>query len=142
MILNNNKKPELNGCSADEYKLWEVQADICQTLANPKRLQILNLLKEGELSVGAMVRALGIAKPNLSQHLAVMRQKGILVPRREGTVIYYRLTTPYITDACKVMRQLMLEVLSIRNKFSRDILAEENIASTSGIEKGPKDSFK
>lgn len=135
MIRNNNQdKLGLIDCSSDEYKLWETQADICQTLANPKRLQILNLLKEGELSVGAMVRTLGIAKANLSQHLAVMRQKGILVTRREGTIIFYRLATPYITDACKIMRRVMLEVLSQRNKFSREVLEGENLAPPSAAE--------
>ena len=76
-----------------------MKADICQALANPKRLQIINLLKEGELSVGAMVNAMGVAKANLSQHLSVMRQKGILATRREGTTIYYRLAIPQITEA-------------------------------------------
>ncbi len=97
-----------------EWRYFELQADICQTLANAKRLQILNLLKDGEMSVGAMVEALDIAKPNLSQHLAVMRQKGILVSRREGTTIYYRLATPHITEACRIMRQVLLEALAVR----------------------------
>ena len=100
--------------SVEEIRFFELQADICQTLANPKRLQILNLLKNGELSVGAMVAALEIAKPDLSQHLAVMRQKGILATRREGTTIYYRLATPHIVEACRVMRQVLLEALAER----------------------------
>ncbi len=139
MFRNNDQdKRELSGCSPDDFKLWETQADICQTLASPKRLQILNLLQEGELSVGAMVRALGIAKANLSQHLTVMRQKGILITRREGTVIFYRLATPYITEACKIMRQVMLDVLSNRNKFSRDILGDENLDTKPAEKDGGK----
>lgn len=105
---------------ADEARYYELQADICQTLANPKRLQILSLLKDGEKSVGAMVAALEIAKPNLSQHLAVMRQKGILATRREGTTIYYRLATPHIVEACRVMRQVLLEALAERGSLSRE----------------------
>lgn len=102
-----------------EERLWELQADICQTLANPKRLQILALLKDNEeLSVGEMVRALKIPKPNLSQHLALMRQKGILRARRQGTVIYYRLATPAITAACEVMRQVLLQALKEKGELS------------------------
>ena len=88
-----------------------MQADICQLLANPKRLQILNLLKWGELSVGAMVQSLGVAKANLSQHLSLMRQRGILATRRQGTTIYYRLAIPHITEACEIMREVLHEVL-------------------------------
>jgi ArsR family transcriptional regulator len=124
MIRNNKKgaphRPET--APEDEAGLWEMQADICQVLANPKRLQILNLLKWGELSVGALVQATGVAKANLSQHLGVMRQKGILATRREGTTIYYRLAIPPITEACEIMREVLLETLSARNRVSRQIL--------------------
>ena len=98
-----------------------MQADICQTLANPKRLQIINLLKEQELSVGAMVEAMSVAKANLSQHLSLMRQKGILATRREGTTIYYRLAIPYITEACAIIREVLLEVLDAKGKLSRSL---------------------
>ena len=74
---------------------------------NTKRLQILNLQKDGELSVGAMVAALEIAKPNLSRHLTVMRPKGILATRREGMMIYYRLATPHMGEACRIIPQVL-----------------------------------
>jgi DNA-binding transcriptional ArsR family regulator len=124
MIRNNEKLvgPKLDAVSPDETRLWEMQADICQTLANPKRLQILNLLKDGELSVGAMVKALGVAKANLSQHLGLMRQKGILSARRQGTAVYYRLATPGITEACGIMRQVLAEALQARHRLSRSLL--------------------
>lgn len=127
MIRNIEKIAGANpqAISPEEARLWEMQADICQTLANPKRLQILNLLKEGELSVGALVKALGVAKANLSQHLGVMRQKGILAARREGTTIYYRLATPHIVEACKIMRLVLLEALTARGELSRSILRSE-----------------
>ncbi len=115
-MMRNNTKTE---APSPEERLWELQADICQTLANPKRLQILALLKDQEeLSVGEMVRALKIPKPNLSQHLALMRQKGILRARRQGTVIYYRLATPAITAACEVMRQVLLQALQEKGELS------------------------
>lgn len=119
--MRNNEKNQADvGASPDDLRFFELQADICQTLANAKRLQILNLLKNGEMSVGAMVAALDIAKPNLSQHLAVMRQKGILTSRREGTTIYYRLATPHIIEACRVMRQVLLEALAVRGSLSSE----------------------
>ncbi|MHB8066590.1 MAG: ArsR/SmtB family transcription factor [Desulfobaccales bacterium] len=123
MMRNNAKKgqPDPDSTSQTEARLWEMHADICQTLANPKRLQIINLLKDGELSVGTMVKALGMAKANLSQHLALMRQKGILATRREGTTVYYRLAVPRIIGACRIMRQVLLEALNARGELSRSI---------------------
>lgn len=122
-MRNNEKIPSAPATSAEDLRFFELQADICQTLANAKRLQILNLLKNGEMSVGAMVAALNIAKPNLSQHLAVMRQKGILASRREGTTIYYRLATPHIIEACHIMRQVLLEALAVRGSLTEETLA-------------------
>jgi len=121
MIRNNEKKKSGLAFSAADTRLWEMQADICQALAHPKRLMILNLLKGGEMAVGAMVEALDLPKANLSQHLGVMRQKGILATRREGTTIYYRLATPHITQACTIMRQVLLEALQERQGLSQDL---------------------
>lgn len=135
MIRNiENKQLGHEEPSQEEARLWELQAEICQTLANPKRLRILNLLKDGELSVGAMVQALGLAKANLSQHLGLMRQKGILTARRQGTTIYYRLATPGITAACRIMRQVLREALHARGRLPRCLLASENPGESAGSE--------
>ncbi len=136
-MRNNEKDQEAPGFPADELRFFELQADICQTLANAKRLQILNLLKNGEMSVGAMVAALDIAKPNLSQHLAVMRQKGILLTRREGTTIYYRLATPHIVQACKIMRQVLLEALAVRGSLTGETSPAEDGAEAEHLPSSP-----
>ena len=114
--------------SEADLKVFELQAEICQTLANPKRLQIVSLLKNGELSVGEMVRAMGVPKANASQHLSIMRQKGLIISRREGTTIYYRLASPKITDACSIMREVLLSILADRETLSRNIRGIENKA--------------
>ncbi len=116
-----NKEQSKSPDPQAETRIFELQAEICQTLANPKRLQILSLLKRGEMSVGEMVNAMGIAKANLSQHLSVMRQKGILATRREGTTIYYRLARPKITEACGIMREVLLDSLADQEKLSKSI---------------------
>ena len=118
-MIRNKRKP-LSETEADS-RIFELQADICQTLANPKRLQIISLLKKGELSVGDMVKAMGIAKANLSQHLSSMRQKGILIARREGTSIYYRLASPKITEACAAMREVLMNLLESQETLSKSI---------------------
>jgi ArsR family transcriptional regulator, virulence genes transcriptional regulator len=130
-MIRNKEKSALPQTRA-EMRIFELQAEICQTLANPKRLQILSLLKKGELPVGEMVKAMSIAKANLSQHLSVMRQKGILVTRREGTTIYYRLARPKITEACGIMREVLMDSLADQEKLSKSIRKGERTLKLSG----------
>jgi ArsR family transcriptional regulator len=91
--------------------LYQLHASICHTLAHPKRLEIIDRLRVGELSVTELVEALEISQANLSQHLSVMRQKGIVTTRREGLKVFYRLSNSKITQACDLMRQVLLENL-------------------------------
>ena len=97
--------------------VFELHAEICKTLANPKRLEIIYALKDGELSVGEMVERLRLPKANVSQHLAVMRQRGIVVARREGVNIYYRIANPKIVEACRLMREVLLEQIEERRRI-------------------------
>lgn len=97
--------------------LYELQSEVCKTLASPKRLEILNALKEGEKTVGELVDILGVPKANVSQHLAVMRLKGILKSRREGVSIYYRIANDKVTQACILMREVLTEQMKERSKL-------------------------
>jgi len=94
-----------------DRNLHKLHASICHTLANPKRLEIIDKLRVGELSVTELVEALEISQSNLSQHLSVMRQRGIVTTRREGLNVFYRLSNSKITQACDLMRQVLLENL-------------------------------
>lgn len=96
--------------------LYEMQADICKTLTNPKRIEILNTLGNEEKTVSEIVVALGASKANVSQHLAVMRHKGILTSRREGVNIYYRVSNPKVIDACSLMKQVLFDQHSAKKK--------------------------
>lgn len=86
-----------------------MQAEICKTLTNPKRIEILNVLKNEERTVTELVNALGASKANVSQHLAVMRHKGILTTRRDGVNIFYRVANPKVIDACALMKEVLFE---------------------------------
>jgi ArsR family transcriptional regulator len=94
--------------------IFELQAELCKTIANPRRLEILNALRDGEKRVGDLVAILGVAKANVSQHLAFMRHKGIVRTRKEGVYIYYSLANPRILKACSIMKEVLRE--QMRNK--------------------------
>jgi len=95
-----------------EKELFELQAETCKVLANPKRLEILYALRDGEKTVGDLVEILGVPKANVSQHLSLMRNRGIVKTRRDGTHIYYRVCNNKVNQACALMREVLLELSS------------------------------
>jgi ArsR family transcriptional regulator len=103
--------------------LFELQSDVCKTLASPKRLEIINALKDGEKTVSELVEILGVPKANVSQHLAVMRNKGILKSRRDGVSIHYRIANPKVVQACVLMREVLTEQMKEKSKLI-DIVAK------------------
>ena len=76
-----------------EKKLYEMQAELCKTLSNPKRLEILDILKEREeISVNHLAEMLEIPKANTSQHLQLLRQAGLVGCRKDGLKVFYTLS--------------------------------------------------
>ena len=102
-------------------EIYEIHASICQCLANPKRLEIINTLREDELSATEIAEKLGISNANASQHLAIMRNKGILKSRREGVSIYYSLANPKVITACDIMREVLFEYLDEKQSLARKV---------------------
>lgn len=103
-----------------DRQTYKLHASICHTLANPKRLEIIDKLRARELSVTELAEALEISQANLSQHLAIMRQRGIVASRREGLNVFYKLSNPKIIQACDLMRQVLLEHLETGAKLVRE----------------------
>ena len=99
-----------------DKSIFEMQAEICKTLTNPKRIEILNTLKDEEKTVTELIEVLGASKANVSQHLAVMRHKGILATRRKGVNIYYRVSNPKVIAACTLMKEVLFEQHAARKK--------------------------
>jgi len=94
-----------------EMELLKLQADLCKTFAHPNRLFIIKELSNGERSVGQLAEKLGARPTNVSQHLAILRDKGAVEARREATTVYYRLSDPKIGQACQLMQQVVLNQL-------------------------------
>lgn len=85
-------------------QLFGLQEEVFKTIASQKRLEIIQLLRSGELSVTEMVEMLGIRQANISQHLAELRQARIVHARRDGVKIYYSLTDKRIAQACTLIK--------------------------------------
>ena len=85
--------------------LRQFKAEIFQALAHPTRIAILDLLREGELGVGAFVERLELEQANLSQHLAVLRARQIVVARKVGNQVFYSVRDPLIWKMLDLMRR-------------------------------------
>lgn len=93
---------------------------MCAVFAHPLRLELLQLLHErGECSVGDLVEATGIRMANLSQHLAIMRSTNIVLSRKEGVNVYYRLADSRIIQAFNLITEVMLSQMAREEELRR-----------------------
>jgi DNA-binding transcriptional ArsR family regulator len=81
-------------------------AAVARALGDPKRLCVLESLADGEVSVGELAARVSCQVPNMSQHLAVLRSAGLVIARRDGSTVYYRLADPKILEAYKVLQTI------------------------------------
>jgi DNA-binding transcriptional ArsR family regulator len=84
--------------------LRRFKADIFQALAHPTRIAIVELLRDGELSAGSLIEKLGMEQANVSQHLAVLRSKQIVLNRKAGNQVFYSVRAPIISEVLERMR--------------------------------------
>src|SRR6266705_1446168 len=89
-----------------------MQAELCQTLADPTRLELLSLLGEGPQAVKDLVALLGQRQAKVSQHLALLRQRGMVRAERVGNQMHYALADARILEACHITREILLQQLT------------------------------
>lgn len=91
--------------------ILELHARVCKTMAHPIRLALLNALRSGERGVGDLAAAIGVPQPLVSQHLAVLRNQGLLRNRRNGSEVFYGIAYPKMIQACDLLREVLFEHL-------------------------------
>lgn len=105
-----------------DSQIYDLHAEVCAALASPKRLHIIDVLGlAGEMTTSSLAGALGIPAPNLSQHLAVLRQRRIVSVRREGAHAFYRIADERVTRACGLMREILLAQLEEGGRLAGEI---------------------
>jgi ArsR family transcriptional regulator len=102
--------------------LWAYKASVFHALAHPTRIAILEVLRDGEISARAIQQRLGIEQANLSQHLAILRSRQIVVNRKEGNQVFY-----------SMRNQVLIRVLDLMRKYFQTHL-NESIQRLSEIE--------
>ncbi len=92
-----------------EDQIYGYHAEMCKVFSHAKRLELINLLRDQEMSAGELGERLGLAPANLSQHLTMMRERHILVSRKEGNMVYYRIANPRLIEAFDLLREILFE---------------------------------
>jgi len=90
-----------------------MQAELCSVLANPKRLMIIDVIsRRGEASVGEIAEELESSISLVSQHLRLMRNKNVVLARKDGHTVLYRLKHPKLTAGCHAVQAVLMDELS------------------------------
>ena len=104
--------------------LYVTKAALFRTLGHPARVRILELLRDGEHSVGALQEALGLDSGGTSQHLAALRRIGLVESRKEGTSVFYRVADPRVLDLLDIGRALIARSLQEQQVLLEELAAE------------------
>ena len=111
-------------------ELYKLKSRLCKTLADPVRLMIIQELRDGERSVSDIQTALEIPQAAVSRHLAILRDAGVVLTRREKTNIYYRLTDFKICQACDMVNDILISQIETNRNLVMKLVGQ---TKTEGI---------
>jgi len=101
--------------------LFEKQAEIAKAIAHPLRIAIIDFLKDGEQCVCDIAETIGSERSNVSRHLSVMVNAGVLEYRKEGLKVIYKLKCPCILDFFSCMRRVLKQQVKENEKLLRTL---------------------
>jgi len=104
--------------------LRQFKAEVFRVLAHPTRIHIVECLRDGELSVSAILERIAVEPTNLSQHLGLLRARNLVASRKEGNQVFYSLRDPLLTEVLDTMRRYfqahLEEALAMLTQLDRE----------------------
>ena len=100
--------------------IYQVKAEFFKTLAHPARIRVLELLRDGDRTVGELIPVVGIEASHLSQQLGIMRRANLVQSRKDGATVVYSVGNPMIFELLDVAKKILTSSLA----ETRDLLAE------------------
>ena len=104
----------------ENKEFYRLHSELCKTLSHPKRQEILDTLRKREMSVSELAEKTHISQANLSQHLAILRTKGMAKARREGVNVYYSVSNTKIILAFDLISEVLREALASQTKTIKE----------------------
>ena len=111
--------------------IFALNADLFRVLGHPVRVRVLQLLRAGELSVGALQNALDLDSSSTSQHLTALRKQGLVVSRKEGTSVFYRIKDPRTLELLELSKVIIMARLE-DNRALLDGLVLDGVGAAGG----------
>jgi ArsR family transcriptional regulator len=105
--------------------IYALKAEFFRAIGHPARVRLLQVLREGEQTVGALQAALALDSSGTSQHLAALRKQGVVTARREGTSVYYRVKDPRILELLELAKSILTANLEDSRALLDDLALEE-----------------
>lgn len=90
----------------------QLHAQICEALADPKRIAILYALRDDPLTVSQLAESLDAPQATVSRHLKILRERGMVFARRDGMNVFYSIANAKILDALDLLRQVLNDNLA------------------------------
>lgn len=122
--------PRMIGPDSQSHSIYRLKADFFRLLGHPVRVRVLELLRDGELSVGELQAALELDSGGTSQHLTAMRRQGVLESRKEGTHVYYSVKDPRTFQLLAAAREILATQLEESRALLGDLTATQPPART------------
>jgi len=108
-----------------EKKVYMMHAEMCKVFTSPIRLEILDMLRNGKKTVTELVQLIGVNQSNVSQHLQIMKDKGILRTEKKGNYVFYSIANPKISEAFGMMKEIMIDQLAESERLYKTITKKE-----------------
>jgi DNA-binding transcriptional ArsR family regulator len=96
----------------EKAEIYRLHAEFCKLLADANRLLIINELGKGELSVSELMKRLDLKQSNVSKHLSLMRERGLVNTRRDGSTVFYSLTDRRVSQAIQLLKDVQSDQIS------------------------------
>ncbi len=100
-----------------DKEIYKMHANICKVLANPLRIEIIDIINDSELSFSEIQERTNTLKSNLSQHLSLMVSNGILLSRKIGINSFFSLSSHKVAKACQIMRDVLIDNIKKQNEI-------------------------
>lgn len=110
--------------------IYRVKAEFFKVLAHPARIRILEVLREGERSVGDLVPEVGIESSHLSQQLGIMRRANLVQSRKEGSTVIYSVSNAQLFDLLDVARSIITSSLTESQDLLDELRAEDSVIAS------------
>lgn len=104
---------------ATSLELHDLHARLCKAIADPKRLMIINVLRDGPMTVGELAVDLELSQSNTSQHLAILRERGVVEANKDGLNVYYSLTNKKVVKAIDMLREVLVDQLDDQSRLGK-----------------------